>query len=199
MECLSVTHLALMFNLNVHTLEFTVLFPLITVDVVFHISHRLSTLCQEETTALYYCIRTSGFIVNLLHLRRGVNSEAARIIRQTFFGLNKVFHSTEVAAQSNTTEDILDLSSDVKKTTEKKNNRPPYCFCGVIQVSTSPDIHIQLETASFRPCFKLKSLLISSDEVHSRTFRNANVHWLSHFCWTLRLKTQWKGPISFQI
>ena len=34
---------------------------------------------------------------------------------------------------------------------------PPYCSCGVIQVSGSPDIHIRLKTMSFIPCFKSRN------------------------------------------
>ena len=41
----------------------------------------------------------------------------------------------------------------------KKHNMPPYRSCGVIQVSTSPDLHIRLEKRSFIPCFKSKSPL----------------------------------------
>ena len=46
-----------------------------------------------------------------------------------------------VAAESNTNE-AIGLIFRHKKTTEKNHSMPPYCSCGVIQVSTSPDIHI---------------------------------------------------------
>ena len=40
-------------------------------------------------------------------------------------------------------------SSDVIKP-QKNINMPPYSSCGVIQVCTSPDIYIQLKTASLK-------------------------------------------------
>ena len=62
---------------------------------------------------------------------------------------------------------MVTYTSDVIKQ-QKIHNMPPYCSCGVIQVSTSSDVHIPLQTRSFTVYFKPKCLLISS-EVHSRT------------------------------
>ena len=59
-----------------------------------------------------------------------------------------------VAAKSNEIEEISEPSSDVRKHQQKNPNMPPYCLCGVIQVSESPGNQIQLETRSFTPGFK---------------------------------------------
>ena len=48
---------------------------------------------------------------------------------------------------------------------------PPYCSCGDIQVSISPEIQIRLQTSSFTPCFKYKCLLLSSSFTFARRHR----------------------------
>ena len=63
------------------------------------------------------------------------------------FGVSGV---NSVAAKSNTIEGTGDPFFRRYKTTEM----PPYCSFGVIQMSGSPDIEIQLETASFTLSFK---------------------------------------------
>ena len=64
--------------------------------------------------------------------------------RKPFWSFMAEHSISQVAAKSNTTEDIRCKSLEVKQTTEKKHNMPQYCSCGVIQVSTSPDILIRL-------------------------------------------------------
>ena len=90
-----------------------------------------------------------------------------------------------VAAESNTTEDIMDLSSDLKKQQEKTHNMPPYCSCGVIQVSASPDIHTRLETRSFTPCFNPKS---PPEDAKLKDVCISDGHWMhlvGRYQWTL--------------
>ena len=50
---------------------------------------------------------------------------------------------------------MVSPSSDVIKQ-QKKHNMPPCCSCGVIQVSASPDIYIQLQTRSYTASFNPK-------------------------------------------
>ena len=76
---------------------------------------------------------------------------------QNTFGVSGV---NRVAAKSNTIEEISELSSYVRK----KQNKKTTCL------NT-----IRLETRYFTPSFKHKCLLISSNEVHSGTVRNANI------------------------
>ena len=71
-----------------------------------------------------------------------------------------------VAAKSNTVEVNGDRFFEHKKTTVKKHNMPPYCYCGNIQVSVSLDIHSRLETRSLTLCFKPKLPLIFSTYGH---------------------------------
>ena len=56
--------------------------------------------------------------------------------------------------QSNTFKGTDDFYFRRNKKTQKEHNIPPHYSCGVIQVSTTPDIHIHsLQTASFTPRF----------------------------------------------
>ena len=57
---------------------------------------------------------------------------------QNTFGVSEV---NSVAGKSNTIEVTVDHFFKQK---EEEKNMSPYCCCGVIQVSVSPDIQIQI-------------------------------------------------------
>ena len=69
-----------------------------------------------------------------------------------------------VAAKWNTIEVTCDHFLKHKKSSDKKHNIPPFCSCGLTQVSVCPDI----QTASFTPdVFSVNILGYSSLEPRS--------------------------------
>ena len=74
-------------------------------------------------------------------------------VGEVFESINTSGVSKSIAAESNTMEVNCALIFRLNKHNRKKCNMPPYCLCGVIQVSASPNIHILCKTASFTPCF----------------------------------------------